>query len=81
MKHYHKVGDLVKYLPPRGLEFSPHAGKTGVVVEIDRGHFGSKWEVHLDGDIGLNDRLVVLWSNGHLEHIRSQEVEEINEAR
>tara|TARA_B110000196_G_C20491478_1_gene362562 strand:+ start:93 stop:440 length:348 start_codon:yes stop_codon:yes gene_type:complete len=37
-----KVGDLIKYVPRSGLEFSPHSGRTGIIVRIDKDHFGAR---------------------------------------
>jgi len=37
-----KVGDLIKYTPKPGMEFSPHAGRMGIILRIDKDHFGAR---------------------------------------
>ena len=36
------VGDLVVYVGQPGLEFSPHIGRTGIVLRVDKDHFGAR---------------------------------------
>lgn len=38
-----KIGDLVKYTPAAsGLEFSPHAGRTGLILRVDKDFYGAR---------------------------------------
>ncbi len=36
-----KIGDLVKYTGKPNLQFSPHVGTTGIIMRIDKDHYGS----------------------------------------
>ena len=38
-----KIGDLVKYVGPPGLEFSPHKGRTGIVLKVDSSYHGANY--------------------------------------
>ena len=37
-----KVGDLVRYSPRPGLEFSPHSGKAGLIMRVDKDYHGAR---------------------------------------
>jgi hypothetical protein len=34
-------GDLVKYIGEPGLEMSPHIGRLGVVIKVDKDYYGA----------------------------------------
>jgi hypothetical protein len=42
-----KVGDLVKYVGEPGLEFSPHIGRLGVIIKIDKQFYGARQAIKI----------------------------------
>jgi len=37
-----REGDLIKYVGPSGLEFSPHRGRSGIVLKVDVSYHGAR---------------------------------------
>ena len=37
-----REGDLVRYVGPAGLEFSPHRGRSGIVLKVDVSYHGAR---------------------------------------
>lgn len=37
-----KLNDLVKYVPPSGLEFHPMSGRLATIIRIDKEHYGAR---------------------------------------
>ena len=37
-----REGDLIKYVGPPGLEFSPHRGRSGIVLKVDVSYHGAR---------------------------------------